>query len=110
MAFAIHSQIMRTMKSSKKQNSLKVPKKPLTKKLMYNEQKIEKLIEIAKTFAYPENMLGVRKENGMEESFLAGSTNACHKETFEKCDRFEIFVGKEEIVKLREALSDVQRE
>ena len=87
----------------------KKPKPVEAKRSMQNDPKIERLLKAARVFAYPENMLGVRKENGVEESFQAGSSNACHQETFEKCSRFEIFVAKEELAEIREALTDLQK-
>lgn len=86
-------------------------KKPKVEKKqsMENESKIERLLKVARVFAYPENMLGIRKENGVEESHQSGSKIPCHQQNFEKCSRFEIFVGKEEMIEIREAIIDLQK-
>ena len=75
--------------------------------MQISDSKIERLIRAARMMAYPENMIGIRNESGVEKSTPAGTKSICHLEAFEKSSRFEIFVSKEEMIEIRSALDEL---
>ena len=70
-------------------------------------EKIERLKKAANVFAFPENMLGITNENGVEVSSFAGLSSVCKDRVFDNSSRFEIFVTKEELIELRSALKNI---